>query len=44
MRSEEDYHSLDEYMVHVAEWYDAYELAHPNVTCGRFTSLRMNQQ
>ena len=25
------YHSLDEYMVHVAEWYDAYELTHPNV-------------
>ena len=25
------YHSLDEYMVHVAEWYDTYELTHPNV-------------
>ena len=29
--SEAAYHSLDENMVHVAEWYDAYELRHPNV-------------
>ena len=28
---EASYHSLDEYMVHAAEWYDAYELTHPNV-------------
>ena len=25
------YHPLDEYMVHVAEWYDAYKLTHPDV-------------
>ena len=25
------YHFLDEYMVYVAEWYDAYEIMHPNV-------------
>ena len=28
---EAGHRSLDEYMVYVAEWYDAYELTHPNV-------------
>ena len=30
-RKEASYHSLDEYMVHAAEWYDAYELTNPTV-------------
>ena len=25
------YHALEEYMVHVVEWYDSYELSHPNI-------------